>query len=250
MNRPVRLELTRQQMFTSNGYRPRTIQKFRLGADADGKLVAVRCDGLSQMSQPQIGEFAEAVGLSARLMYACPNIATTHRIVERQPGTAAFMRAPGEASGNFGLEFAMDELAVALNIDPIELRLRNYSDKDWTTGKPFASKGLRECYQKGAEAFGWSRRTPAPGSMRDGNVLIGMGMATSSYPTNRMPAAAAVRYQPDGGVLVMSGTQDIGTGTYTTMAQIAADELGLPVERVRAELATAGCRRRRYRVAR
>jgi xanthine dehydrogenase YagR molybdenum-binding subunit len=236
VNRPVRLELTRRQMYTSNGFRPRTIQQFRLGADAGGKLVAVRCDGLSQMSQPQIGEFAEAVGLSARMMYACPNIATTHRVVNVNQGLPTFMRAPGEASGNFGLESAMDELAVALNIDPIELRLRNYTSNDPTTGKPFASKGLRECYQKGAEAFGWSRRTPAPGSMRDRNTLIGLGMATSSYPTNRMPASAIVRYQPDGSVLVMSGTQDIGTGTYTTMAQIAADELGLPVQRVQAQL--------------
>jgi xanthine dehydrogenase YagR molybdenum-binding subunit len=236
VNRPVKLELTRRQMYTSNGFRARTIQKFRLGADADGKLMAVSCDGLAQTSQPQIGEFAEAVGLSARMMYACPNIATTHRLINVNQGLPTFMRAPGEASGNFGLESAMDELAAALNIDPIELRLRNYTDKDPTTGKPFASKGLRECYQRGAEAFGWGRRTPVPGSMRDGNVLIGLGMATTSYPTNRMPASALVRYQPDGSVLVMSGTQDIGTGTYTTMAQIAADELGLPIERVQAQL--------------
>ena len=223
-------------MFTSNGYRPRTIQKLRLAADANGKLLAITHDGFSQMSQPEIGEFTESVGLASRMLYACPNISTSHRAVSVNQGLPTYMRAPGEASGNFALESGMDELAVALSIDPVELRLRNYADKDWTTGKPFASKGLRACYQQGAAAFNWASRTAAPGSMRDGRVLIGMGMATSTYPTNRMPASALVRMMPDGSVVVQSGTQDIGTGTYTTMAEIAADELGLPIERVRAEL--------------
>jgi xanthine dehydrogenase YagR molybdenum-binding subunit len=236
VKRPVKLEVTREQMFTSNGYRPRTIQKLRLGADADGKLLAIRHDGFSQMSQPEIGEFTESVAVASRMLYACPNISTSHRAVSVNQGLPTYMRAPGEASGNFALESGMDELSVALSMDPIELRLRNYTDTDSTSGKPFASKGLRACYQQGADAFNWARRTPAPGSMRDGHVLIGMGMATSSYPTNRMPASALVRLLPDGSVVVQSGTQDIGTGTYTTMAQIAADELGLPIERVRAEL--------------
>jgi xanthine dehydrogenase YagR molybdenum-binding subunit len=223
-------------MFTSNGYRPRTVQKLKLAADADGKLLAMRHDGLSQMSQPSIGEFAESVGVETRMLYACPNIATTHRLVSVNQGLPTFMRAPGEASGNFALESAMDELAVALSMDPVELRLRNYADSDSTTGKPFASKGLRECYRQGAEAFEWSRRTPAPGSMRDGRTLIGMGMATSTYPTNRMPASALVRIMANGDVLVQSGTQDLGTGTYTTMAQVAADALGVPIARVQVQL--------------
>jgi xanthine dehydrogenase YagR molybdenum-binding subunit len=236
VGRPVKLEVTRQQMFTSNGYRPRTIQKVKLAAAADGKLLAIRHDSLTQMSRPELGEFAEAAGLSARMQYACANIATTHRVVSVNQGLPTYMRAPGEASGNFGLESAMDELAIGLSMDPVELRLKNYTDKDSTSGKPFASKGLRECYQQGAEAFGWNRRTPAPGSMRDGRVLIGWGMATSSYPTNRMAASASVRLMADGSALVRSGTQDIGTGTYTTMAQIAADALGLPIEKVRVVL--------------
>jgi xanthine dehydrogenase YagR molybdenum-binding subunit len=236
VQRPVKLELTRQQMFTSNGYRPHTIQKLKLAADGDGKLVAIQHDGISQMSQPDLGEFTESVALLSRMLYACPNISTTHRVVNVNQGLPTYMRAPGEASGNFALESGMDELAVALGIDPVELRLRNYTDVDSTSGKPFASKGLRACYQQGAEAFGWSRRNAAPGSMRDGRVLIGMGMATSTYPTNRMPASAMVRWMPDGSVVVASGTQDIGTGTYTTMAQVASDELGLPIERVRAVL--------------
>ena len=244
VNRPVKLELTREQMFTSNGYRPRTIQRVRLGADRDGRLVAVRHDGLTQMSRPELGEFSEPVALTSRMLYACDHIATSHRLVSVNQGLPTYMRAPGEASGNFALESAMDELAVALGMDPIELRLRNYSETDATSGKPFASKALRECYQRGADAFGWRRRTPAPGSMRDGPMLIGMGMATSTYPTNRMPASALVRVMPDGAVLVRSGTQDLGTGTYTTMAQVAADELGVKLEQVRVELGDSRVARR------
>jgi xanthine dehydrogenase YagR molybdenum-binding subunit len=236
VNRPVKLEVTREQMFTSNGYRPRTVQRVRLGAQRDGKLVAISHDGLTQMSRPEIGEFAEPVALATRMLYACDNISTSHRLVSVNQGLPTYMRAPGEASGNFALESAMDELAVALDMDPVELRLRNYADTDATTGKPFASKALRACYRQAAEAFGWKNRTPRPGSARDGRILVGMGMATATYPTNRMPAAATVRLAPDGSALVRSGTQDIGTGTYTTMAQVAADVLGLRIERVRVEL--------------
>ena len=236
VNRPVKLEVTRQQMFTSNGYRARTIQKLKLAANKDGKLLAIQHDGLAQTSMPEVGEFAEAVGLASRMLYACPNIGTSHRVVAINQGLPTYMRAPGEASGMFALESAMDELAVRLAIDPLKLRLANYANADATSGKPFSSKGLRECYEKGAAAFGWQRRTQAPGSMRDGRVLIGVGMATATYPTNRSPASAQIRMMPDGTAVVRSGTQDIGTGTYTTMAQIAADVLGLPLERVRVEL--------------
>jgi len=236
VNRPVKLEVTREQMFTSNGYRPRTIQRVKLGANRDGKLVALRHDGMTQMSRPELGEFSEHVALSSRMLYACDNISTSHRLISVNQGLPTYMRAPGEASGNFALESAMDELAAALNMDPVELRLRNYSDVDATSGKPFASKGLRECYQRGAEAFGWRQRTPAPGSMRDGRSLVGLGMATATYPTNRMQASASVRAMPDGTVLVRSGTQDLGTGTYTTIAQVAADELGVAIEHVHVEL--------------
>jgi xanthine dehydrogenase YagR molybdenum-binding subunit len=236
VQRPVKLEVTREQMFTSNGYRPRTIQRVRLGAGGDGKLVAISHDGVAQMSRPEAGEFAEPVAMATRMLYACDNISTSHRLVSVNQGLPTYMRAPGEASGNFALESAMDELAVALKMDPVELRLRNYAGSDATEHKPFASKALRECYAKGAEAFGWHNRTAEPGSMRDGRMLIGMGMATSTYPTNRMPASALVRLMPEGTALVRCGTQDIGTGTYTTMAQVAADELGLPVEKVRVEL--------------
>ena len=201
-----------------------------------GKLVSMRHDGFSQMSQPVLGEFVEPVGLVTEMLYACPNVAVTHRLVAVNAGLPTYMRAPGEASGNFALESAIDEMAVALKLDPIEFRLHNYAEQDPHENKPFASKTLRECYRQGAEAFGWSRRTPEPRSMRDGRMLVGWGMATSTYPTNQRPAQVRVRVAANGMVLVQSGTQDLGTGTYTVMSQVAADALGVPVEQVRFEL--------------
>jgi xanthine dehydrogenase YagR molybdenum-binding subunit len=151
-------------------------------------------------------------------------------------GSPTFMRAPGESTGSFALESAMDELAVALRMDPIELRLKNYAEKDPGSGKPWSSKSLRECYRVGAERFGWSKRTPAPRSMRDGRWLIGYGMASATYPARQQAASCIARVLPDGRALLRAGSQEIGCGTYTVMAQIAADALGLPVERVRFEL--------------
>ena len=180
--------------------------------------------------------YIEPVGKSARMLYASPHIETSHRLVEIDQGTPTYMRAPGEASGSFALESAMDELAYALNIDPIELRLRNYAEVDPSKGLPWSSKSLRECYKLGAEKFGWQKRNPQPRSMRDGNYLIGWGMATATYPTNRSPASAIARIMADGTAVVLSGSQDIGTGTYTVMTQVAAEALGLPVSKVRFEL--------------
>jgi len=236
VGKPVKLAVTRAQMFTSNGYRPRTVQKLRFAADEQGHLVSMRHDGFSQMSQPALGEFSEPVGLATEMLYACPNVAVTHRLVATHASLPTYMRAPGLASGNFALESAIDELAVALRQDPLEFRLRNYAEQEPHQNRPFASKALRECYSQGAEAFGWSRRSHEPRSMRDGNVLIGWGMATSTYPTHRMPAAVRVRVGANGTALVQVGTQDLGTGTYTVMSQIAADELGIPVERIQFEL--------------
>lgn len=236
VGRPVKLVLTREQMFTSNGYRPRTIQRIKLAADQSGRLLALRHEGFSQMSQPALGEFVEPVGLASEMLYACPNVAVSHRIVPLHQGLPTYMRAPGEASGVFALESAMDELAARLAMDPLELRLANYAETDPHTGKPFSSKKLRECYEQAAAAFGWNRRNPAPRSMRDGNWLVGYGMASATYPTNRRPARAAVRLGADGIAVIRSGTQDLGTGTYTVMAQVAADALGLAVSRVRVEL--------------
>jgi len=236
VRRPVKLVLSRSQMYTSNGYRPRTVQKLKIAAATDGVLLSMRHDGFSSMSQPSLGEFAESVALATEMLYACPNVAVTHRLVALNAALPTYMRAPGEASGVYALESAMDEMAVALKMDPIAFRLKNYAETDPHENKPFASKALRACYEQGARAFGWEKRSAEPRSMRDGNILIGWGFATSTYPTNRMPSAVKIRMERDARVVLQCGTQDIGTGTYTVMTQVAADALGIPIHRIRFEL--------------
>ncbi len=234
IRRPVRLALERTQMFGPVGYRPRTQQHVALASDRDGKLVAIKHDVISSTSTFE--DWAESSAVVTRMLYACPNVSTTHKLVKLNLGTPTFQRAPGESTGTYALEVAMDELAVALNMDPIELRLRNYAEKEPETGKPFSSKKLRECYANAAKRFGWSRRVAQPRSMREGDKLIGWGMATATYPANRMPTKAVVRVNADGTALVQCGTQDIGTGTYTILAQVAADALGLPTHRIKVEI--------------
>jgi xanthine dehydrogenase YagR molybdenum-binding subunit len=234
VGRPVKLVLSRPQMFGPVGFRGETHQRVKLGARRDGRLSLVEHHGIVQTSH--FDEFVEPVGLSTRMLYACPNILTSHRAVRLHTGTPSYTRAPGEASGMFALESAMDELAYELKVDPIDLRLRNYAEVEPESGKPWSSKSLRECYRVGAERFGWSRRTAEPRSMRDGHTLIGYGMATATYPTNRSPASAIARLNADGTAVFQSGSQDIGTGTYTVMTQIAADALGLPPEQIQFQL--------------
>ncbi len=234
VGRPVKLVLTRPQMFSSVGYRPRTIQTIALGADRDGRLRSIAHDVLSQTST--FDEFPEPSALVTKMLYAAENVRTTHLLARVNAATPTFMRAPGEACGTYALESAMDELAYAVGLDPIELRLRNYAERDLGEKKPFSSKHLRECYRLGAEKFGWRERNPKPRSMRNGRLHVGMGMATATYPTNRAPASAVVRMNEDGSVIVSSGTQDLGTGSYTVYAQIAAEVLGVSIERVRVEL--------------
>jgi xanthine dehydrogenase YagR molybdenum-binding subunit len=233
--RPVKLALTRAQMFGMVGYRPETDQHLMLGADAAGHLTALSHDVTSNSST--FDDFVEQSSGVTRMMYACPNVATSQTISRLDTGTPTYMRAPGESTGTWVLEAAMDELAVALKMDPIALRLNNYTETDPESGKPWSGKMLRECYRVGAERFGWARRQPTSRSMRtrDGR-LIGMGVGTATYPARRGFANALARLLPDGTAYVMAGTQDIGTGTYTIMTQIAADALGLPPERVRFEL--------------
>ncbi len=236
VQRPVKLVVTRPQMFTSNGFRPKTIQKIMLGADRNGRLLSIRHDGFSQMSDPSLGEFCEPVAVATEMAYSCKNLAVSHRVVPVNQGLPTYMRAPGEASGMFALESAMDEMAHALRMDPLAFRLANYAERDEQEDKPFASKGLRQCYSQASERFGWSRRDHTPGSMRDGRILVGWGMATSTYPTNRRPCQARIRLNANGTVLVQSGVQDLGTGTYTIMAQCAADRLGVNIADVSAQL--------------
>jgi xanthine dehydrogenase YagR molybdenum-binding subunit len=230
VGRPVRLALTRPQMFGSVGGRPRTEQHLVLAARKDGTLTGLRHDVFANTSTFE--DWTETSAVITRMLYDVPNLATSHRLVPLNVGTPTFMRAPGETTGSFALESALDELAVALKMDPLELRLKNYAEVDPQEGKPWSSKQLRECYRVGAQRFGWSKRTPTPRSMRDGSTLIGMGMATATYPAHRSEAAAFARILPDGTAVVASGTQDLGTGTYTVMTQVAADALGFPLERV------------------
>ena len=221
-------------MFGPVGGRPQTEQHIVLGARRDGTLTLIRHDVVSHTSQ--IEDFVEPSAIVTRMLYACPNAVTTHRLTKLNVGTPTFQRAPGEASGTFALEVAMDELAYAVPIDPLELRLRNHADKDPESGKPWSAKHLRECYRDAAARFGWEGRSAAPRSMREGRDLVGWGMATATYPAHRMGANAAATLYPDGIAIVQSGSQDIGTGTYTVMTQIAAETIGIPIDRVRFEL--------------
>ena len=234
VKRPVKLVLERHQMFTSTGYRAPTLQRITLGATRAGKLTAIR--HATTMHTSMFDDFVEPCGLMTRMMYSCPNVEVSHRLVRMNVGTPTFTRAPGEASGSFALESAIDELAYELKIDPIDLRNRNHADRDEHKNHPWSSKSLREAYRLGAERFGWARRNPAPRSMRDGRYLIGYGVASATYPANYRPASARAIFSADGRALVQCGTHDLGTGAYTVMTQIAAETLGLPVERVRFEL--------------
>lgn len=236
VGRPVKLVLDRSQMYASTGHRPDTIQRLRLGAGEDGRLVALTHDVLSRMSAPAIGEFCEPAGLISELLYACPNVAVSHRLVPVNRPLPTYMRAPGEAPGSFALEGALDELAVAVKLDPLELRLRNYADRDQHEDKPFSSKSLRQCYEAGARAFGWEARRPEPRSMRDGDVLVGWGMASATRSANWQETNVRLLFTADGEVTVQCGSHDIGTGTYTIAAQVAADALRVPVHRVNVEL--------------
>lgn len=221
-------------MFGPVGGRPHTVQQVTLGAARDGTLTAIRHDSTSSTST--LEEWLESAALVTRMLYACPNVATSHHLVRLNTGTPTFMRAPGEATGTFALESAMDELAYALGVDPVELRLKNYTDADPEDGKPWSSKSLRECYALGAERFGWSRRHPIPRSMRDGDELVGYGMATATYPARRMPASAEVCLYPDGRIVAKTASHDLGTGTYTVFAQLVAEVLGAPIECIQVEL--------------
>ncbi len=174
-----------------------------------------------------MGEFPEPCAQITQMLYACPNVTGTHRLVRQNVGVPTFTRAPGEGPGSFALESALDELAGELSLDPLELRLRNYAETDPEHDRPWSSKGLRECYSEGAERFGWSARNPEPGSMRDGRWLVGYGMATAAYSSHTWPTFARVRIRADGTAVVRCATTDIGTGTYTVMAQVAADALGV-----------------------
>ena len=234
VGRPVKIVLNRQQMFTSNGHRSRTIQQISLGAQKDGKLVAVKHLTTSETSF--VDEFVEQAGVATKMIYDVPNLDVTHSLVRLNKGTPCPTRAPGEAPGTFALEVAMDELAYKLNMDPVTLRLVNYAEQHPQTGQPWSEKNLRACYERGAKAIGWSNRTAEPGMMKEGRLLVGYGMATATYPANRSAASAKIQLSANGNATVFCATQDIGTGTYTILTQIAAEGLGLPMASVQCKL--------------
>jgi xanthine dehydrogenase YagR molybdenum-binding subunit len=225
VGKPVKLALERPQMWGPVGGRPTTVQHIQLAATSDGKLTSVQHDVIVHTSVME--DFLEPSAVQTRMLYASDACSTSHKLVDMNLGVATFARAPGEATGTAAFETAMDELAVKLKMDPVQLRLANYAEKDLGEDKPFSSKHLRECYMQAADRFGWAKRNPEPGSTREGNKLIGWGMATATYPANRSAAQAVVRILPNGRAFVGCGSQDLGTGTYTIMAQTAADALGM-----------------------
>ncbi|MEH6567270.1 MAG: xanthine dehydrogenase family protein molybdopterin-binding subunit [Halopseudomonas sp.] len=233
LKRSVRVVLKRQQMFTF-GYRPRSIQKLTLGADSDGQLQSIYHQAIAQTSRFE--DFTEQEVQWSGMLYKCPNVTLDYQLVPLDVYTPLDMRAPGATIGVYALECAMDELAYAANIDPLELRRKNFTDYNASQGKPYSSKELLQCYQQGAERFGWSKRSMAPRSMQDGHELIGWGMATGIWEAMQMPASATACIHANGKLIVSSATTDIGTGTYTVMTQIAAEAMGLPMELVEFKL--------------
>ena len=234
LGRPVRLVMQRPQLFGPVGGRPATAQTIRMGTDADGRLTALEHKSTSTTST--IEDWVESCAVVTRQLYASQAVATSHRLVKLNVGTPTFQRAPGESTGMFALESAMDEMAIAAGLDPMAFRLRNDAQRDEQKNAPYSSKALSECYRVAAERIGWSRRSATPGTLRDGHWLVGLGCASATRPAKRSPCAARVRITADGRALVSSSTSEIGCGNYTVMAQVAADALGLAVDRVRFEL--------------
>jgi xanthine dehydrogenase YagR molybdenum-binding subunit len=231
VRRPVKLVLTRPEMFTSVGHRPNSVQQIKIGATRNGDLVALEHHGISSVAMED--DDYEPVSFGSAVSYACPNVLTRDRQARLNIPCPGSMRAPAEGQGNFALESAIDDLAHAIGMDPLEFRLRNYAEDHPLSGLPWSSKALRECYLQGAERFGWLRRTPEPGSMRDGRWLVGYGLAGVSYPFYQVPCQARASLRRDGSAYVRSAATDIGTGTYTIMTQVAAEVLGLDVAQVR-----------------
>ena len=232
--RPAKLAQTRQQMFGPVGYRSPTIQRVRLGAGGDGQLTAIAHEVVAQTNA--LYEMTEPAAVATRTMYAAPNRRTTHRLARLDLPANSWMRAPGESPGMFALESAMDELAVACGLDPIELRVRNEPAVDPETGRPFSSRGLVACLREGAQRFGWAKRDLQPRTHRAGRWLVGTGVAASTYPAVQLPASAHVAVDAAGRYRVRIAAEDVGQGAWTVLTQIAADALEVPVEQVQLDI--------------
>lgn len=234
LKRPVKLVLARNQMYGPVGCRPATVQTVSLAAENDGRLIAIKHEGISETSK--FKDYIETVADGAFSIYPSEHALATHRIVPLDIGEATWMRAPGHATGSYALECAMDELAHELKMDPVEFRLKNWANKDYASDLPWSSNSLRECYRVAAEKFGWQNRNMQPGSKRDGSRLVGHGMATAFHSVWRNPASAKAIMHNDGTVVVQSATHDIGTGTYTALTLVAAEKLDLPAASIKVEL--------------
>jgi xanthine dehydrogenase YagR molybdenum-binding subunit len=238
LGRPVLLELTRAQTFTQVGRRSPTRQRLSIGADRDGRLQALVHDTLAETSP--VLEYADPIGNATRWLYACDHVRTTHRLKRVHAPQPIPMRAPGEGPGLFALETALDELAETCALDPIELRQRNFAGIDGHSGLPWSSNGLRECWARAAASFGWQQRPREPGRLRHGDWLAGLGMATAAYPVQRMACAAELVDHGDGRISVRCGVQDMGSGTFTVLADTAAAALGVPAARIGVEIGDSG----------
>jgi xanthine dehydrogenase YagR molybdenum-binding subunit len=230
LDRPVKISVDRRMMFTNVGHRPITQQRIRLGATPDGKLTAIRHDFLNHTSMTD--DIVERCGEQTPFLYSCANLAVSNALVRRNVGTPTPMRGPGAVPGLFALESAMDELAIKLKMDPVELRLKNDADRDEGANLPFSSRHLKECLTTGAEKIGWMRRTPEPGSMRRDGKVIGLGVGCASWGAARVPCEASVELCPNGRICVRCATQDIGTGTYTIFAQVMHEKTGVPMDKI------------------
>ena len=237
VDRPVKLVLSRKQMFSMTGHRPYTTQRIAMGANKDGKLTSIIHEATAEAAQFET--YTENVLNASRFLHACPNVQTKYRLAKLDISAPTFMRAPGEAQGVYALESALDELSYELGIDPLELRQINYAEQDPESNLPWSEKALRECYRQGAEAFGWNGRNLEPRSQQENGILIGYGMATGTYPMIRRSASAVARILNDGTAVVQSAASDMGPGTYTTMTIIASESLGIPSDRITFELGDA-----------
>ena len=234
VKRPVKLVLSRADMFTSVGYRPLTWQKIGIGATADGKLVGITHHAVGQTSTYE--DFAEGPTDISRSLYACPNVNSSNKILGLDVGSPTWMRGPGDATGAFALESALDELSYKLDIDPIKLRLINYAETDPESGKPFSGKNLKEAYELGSDGIGWKNRKQTPASVTKDGWLIGYGMSGGVFGADREPATVKATMLADGTLVLQTAVSDIGPGTATAMVAIAAETMGIPVDRVRFDL--------------
>jgi xanthine dehydrogenase YagR molybdenum-binding subunit len=232
--RPLKLMLTRSEMFTMVGYRPEAIQKIAMGASKDGKLTAITHEAIAMTASYQV--FTEGIVNGSRSLYACPNVTTRYKVYPLDLSQPTWMRGPGETTGAYGLECAMDEMAYALNLDPVEFRLRNYAETDPESGKPYSSKFLKEAYQLGMDKIKWNERNREPRSMKDGDWLIGYGMGSGIFSAWRGDAKVSARFLQDGTLILQSGVTDMGPGTATSMIKLASDVFGIPAASIKFEM--------------